>query len=137
MTIILRTLEGEGRFKRSNKRSKHLNSREQRVKLSIDNSAPIHHYEVFRRGGGDRQIHALYNDATLFIYNKTTGLIVTLILLERDELSEYLSHTGENFNDYPATHKCAKLHERVNEKETEDNIADFRMRKINILRGVN
>ena len=132
LTVILRILESND-FKKSNKKSEHLNSREQRLRLSIDTASLIHHYEVYNKKDNVRQVHSLYNDGTLFIYNIKTGLIITVILLKRNELAKYLSFTGENFNDYPVAHKCAKLHEQMTKNETEINLDNTRERKIKIV----
>lgn len=77
-------------------------------------------FKVFYEDKKVCQIHCLYSDASLYVHNENTGEIVTVILLDRDKLKEYLEHANEHIHDNLITHKCAKLHEliKVNENDS-------------------
>lgn len=121
------------KYTKNNERSKHLSDREERINLSIENAEPVYFYEVFRKRDNIRQVHCLYADSTLIIFNKKDGMIITVILLGRNKLEEYLKIAGDILSDQLSMQRCAKLHDRLlknNGELTEDMIENVIERKI-------
>lgn len=116
-TVILGYVEDPSYFEKYNRESNkslHMKKRVKRLMLSLESAKPLNYYEVYRKEDNERQVHCLYEDSSLVVFNKETGLIVTIILLERDKLEEYLVMNNETAQDYPRTLRCSKIHEKFN-----------------------
>lgn len=105
------------RFTKENKKSKHFNVRRDRQEVVIPEAKPLFFFEVIKNE--ERQVHVLYEDATLYIFNKETGLIITLILPNRRLMEKYLRSADEYPSSYPGTQMCAKFHEKYIKKHRE------------------
>lgn len=101
------------KYTKENNKSKHMDVRKERLELTLENASPVYYYEVFRSEDNCRQVHCLYEDASLIIFNKDSGSIITIILLNRKELKGYLKTTKEVLANYPIMRRCAKIHERL------------------------
>lgn len=136
-TMILGIVDNEEyrmKYTKENERSNHVSEREDRIELSLDDVKPLFYYEVLRLEDSTRQVHCLYEDATLVIHNKDDGKIITVMLLGRKKLKEYMRAAGEYESEYPLTQRCAKQHERLYSKEskeiTDRTLKDIKKRKI-------
>lgn len=140
-TMILGTVENEEykkKYTRENEKSKHMSEREDRLDLSLNNARPLFYYEVLIMKDNSRQVHCLYEDATLIVHDKNDGKIITIMLLGRKKLAEYMRVAEEYVSEYPATQRCARQHERLygkkSEKITEETLRDIKKRKINYMK---
>lgn len=128
------------KFRKSNNKSKHMDVRVERLELSLDSVSPVYYYEIFRRKDNSRQVHCLYEDATLIIFNKKSGKIITIILLNRKELESYLKTTDETLADYPTMRRCAKVHEGLCNGDASNvsnaDLASMRSRKVRYIEEV-
>lgn len=130
---VVNNKEYRNKYNKKNERSKHFEDRACRVDLSLENSEPLYYYEVFRKKEGSNQVHCLYKDSALFVFNKKSAKIVTVILLTKNKLEVYLKASRETLVDYPGMLKCSKLHEKIKGEEnnlTEIEILDIKERKL-------
>lgn len=91
--------------------SKHFLERENRFSLVSSLAKPLYFYEVSKNNS--RQIHCLYDDASLIVYNKKTMKAITIILLNTNGVKKYLSRNDENIYDFVPLKLCAKLHGKL------------------------
>lgn len=108
MKVILGEINENYRYSIHNKRSNHCIEREDRFSLSVQ-SQLLKCYKVLN--DNSIQIHYLYEDGSLFVFNEKSTNIVTLILLEGKELRKYLKFSKENPGEYPTLARCCRLHE--------------------------
>lgn len=119
MTVILGEIENSGYF-RENERTEHLKKRKSRTDLVIEESRLISCFLVLREEDKVIQVHCLYEDASLFVFNKETKRIITVMLLSEEEVEEYLKFTEMNIQDNPVLMKCAKLNRENYKRDSED-----------------
>lgn len=108
MKVILGEINESSLYSIKNERSNHCKEREDRFSLSVP-SQLVKCYKVLN--DGDIQIHYLYEDGSLFVFNERTAKVVTLMLLEGKELRRYLKFSKENPGEYTTLARCCKLHE--------------------------
>lgn len=115
-TIILGIIDNDEykeKYKRNNEQCRHMNIRTERIKLSLENAQPVFYYEVFRTKENLRQVHCLYEDSTLIIFNKENCKVITIILLGTEKLEEYLLVANESSSLKKSLHRCSKLHDKL------------------------
>lgn len=126
-------------FTKDNAKSKHMGVRKDRLELSLDSAGILYYYEVYRVRDNCRQVHCLYEDATLIIFNKRTKKIITIMLLNRKELASYLEVTEETLSEHPILRRCAKVHERIPDgdisKLAKEDSEDIKTKKLKYMRG--
>lgn len=113
------------KYTKSNVKSKHVNNREDRIELSVDNANPVYYYEVLRKKDNVRQVHCLYEDSTLIVFNKEDGKIITVMLLGRNKLEQYLKIAEDNLSNQPVMNRCAKLHDKLIIKKSNEITEDI------------
>lgn len=140
--LILGVIDNEEyrkKYTKENRKSKHLTDREKRIELSLDNAMPVHYYEILRKKDSVRQVHCLYEDSTLIVFNKTDGKIITIMLLGRAKLTEYLAVANETLSDRIVMQRCAKVHERLTSKKsgeiTDDILKEIKQKKVRYMGG--
>ena len=117
-------------YSKENEKSKHFDVRKDRLELVIQEARPLFFFEVIKQG--KRQVHVLYEDASLYIYNKESGLVITVILPSRKVLLKYFTAANDYPSEYPSTQRCAKIHEKFIKKGRELNhyqIKELRKKK--------
>lgn len=111
--MILGKIDNQSKYYKDNKQSEHLRERQVRLSLCSIDSKLLHTFKVLYEKTREVQVHCLYSDASLYVHDNETGEIVTVILLDRNKLVEYLNHANEHIHDNLLTHKCARLHELI------------------------
>lgn len=127
--IILGTVEMNDKYNRNNDESKHAKARKQRMQISLENARPLFHFVAIK--DNQRQIHCLYEDSTLIVFNES-GKIITIILLGQKRLKQYIKRTEFSLEDFPGTLKCAKIHDELvsnNGKIKDESILEIRNKK--------
>lgn len=126
------------KYTKENTKSKHLDIRKDRLAIVIEDAKPLFYYEVLKEE--ERQVHVLYEDATLFVFNKETGLIITIIILSRKRMAMYFRAAHDYSSEHPYTQRCAKLHElhikrhyELNKTEIK-NLRDMKMKHLRMIK---
>ena len=132
MTLILGEIENSGYFK-ENERTEHLKKRKSRTDLVVEESNLVSCFLVLREEDKVIQVHCLYEDASLFVFNKDTKRIITVMLLSEEEVQEYLKFTDVTLQESPTLMKCAKLNRENYKRDSED--TSKRKRKIIAMRS--
>lgn len=128
--IILGTVKMNDKYNRLNEKSQHVKERKHRLQMSLESAKPLFHFAVIENN--KRQIHALYEDATLIVFNEL-GKIITVMLLGQKRLNQYIMKTEYTSNDFPGLYKCAKIHDKLiskNERMKEESIVEIREKKL-------
>lgn len=129
--------EYRDKYQKTNPRSKHMDLRKDRMALVLDNAKPLFFYEVIK--DEERQVHVLFEDATLFVFNKETGLIITIILLSRKRMALYFAAADDYASEHPHTQRCAKVHDKFIKRHYELTGAELKKvkaMKVNHLKGI-
>lgn len=116
MTIILGELEYNDfseRYNKDSKRSKHYHNRKHRIALCSKRAGPLYYFEVYREIDNKFQIHCIYEDASLLIFNKEEEMLITLILLNVEQVKYYLEKIGEDINEHMQLIKSAQLNKKL------------------------
>lgn len=138
MVVILGPVfkeEYEVLYNRKNEKTKHFDIRRDRLGLVLENAKPLFYFEVLRESG--RQVHVLYEDAVLLVFNKETCKIITVILPSRRTLYKYFRAVNDYPSEHPYTQRCAKIHEKNIKKWEElspEEVLDLRALKMRHLR---
>ena len=98
------------KYKKDNVKSKHFEVRRDRMALVLENSKPLYFFEVIK--DSERQVHVLYEDASLYVFNKETGLVITVILPSRKTMAKYFAAANDYASEHRFTQRCAKIHEK-------------------------
>ena len=128
--IILGTVKMNDKYNRANEKSQHVKERKHRLQMSLESAKPLFHFAVIENN--QRQIHVLYEDATLIVFNEL-GKIITVMLLGQKRLNQYIMKTEYTSNDLPGLYKCAKIHDKLiskNERMEEESIVEIREKKL-------
>lgn len=134
MTIILGELEYNDCvdvYNKDSRRSKHFNYRNHRIALCSERANPLHYFEVYREVDNTFQIHCIYEDASLLVFNKD-GLLITIMLLDLHQVQYYLNRIGINISESNKLRMSAKLNNKLprNLKSLDDSrINDIAERK--------
>lgn len=135
MLIILGTLLNDevSKYSLSNK-SKHMEERVYRENLISELAKPLIFFDVYRRKDNSRQVHCLLSDSSVIVFNKSSGLVITILILERRKLDKYIKSIDDelNVNSIESLIACSIINKK-NNKDIYKNNKDYLEAKFNIL----
>lgn len=114
--IILGAINSD-KYDKKNLKSAHMKDRLGRESLSVGTKL-VYCFRVYI--DNSIQIHCLYNDASLYVHNEKSKHIVTVILLKRKRLHDYLKEVDRDNGEYNVLIKCAKIHEKLKTLDPEE-----------------
>lgn len=100
-------------YNKDSGRTKHFEDRKLKLSLCSPIAEPLHYFEVYREKDKSFQIHCLYEDASLLIFNKKEAKLITIILLNPTQVQYYLKKANDDLQNHKKVSRSARLNKKL------------------------